>query len=124
MTTPHAKISDLPCWPCPPRVRDIPDTPHSWGKIAVYEWQTAVKPPVAYDELGYLWVCGDTVLRFQNPHDPNSIAVVFWTDSGIGLWVHPQSLAHLASASRLDMAPGEWLPVTVVSAELPSFVKE
>ena len=51
MTTPHAKVSDLPGWPCPPRVRDIPDSPHSWGRIDVYQWQTTGEPPVAYDEL-------------------------------------------------------------------------
>ena len=31
----QARTSDLPGWSCPPRVRDIPSTPESWGWITV-----------------------------------------------------------------------------------------
>lgn len=48
---PHARAVDLPGWPCPPRVRDIPATPDSWGWVDVGSMAGAV----AQDELGYLW---------------------------------------------------------------------
>ena len=41
MSERHAKISDLPGWPCPPRVRDIPNTPDSWGWVMVSD---AIRP--------------------------------------------------------------------------------
>lgn len=124
---PHARAFDLPGWPCPPRVRDIPNHVESWGKIDVTSVHAGLK--VAHDELGYLWVNGDTVPEFSIPgvHEPANVnpgALVFWTESGIGLWVHPKSLRFLPSISRLDMKPDEWLPVNEVARELPSFIKE
>lgn len=118
MTTnePHARAFDLPGWPCPPRVRDIPNNQDSWGYV--------YSGSVAQDELGYLWVNGDAVPAFCNYLKvDNPGAIVFWTDAGIGLHMHPKSLGHLGSISRLDMKPGEWLPVASVVAELPGFVK-
>lgn len=80
---------------------------------------------LAQDDLGYLWVNGDTVPRFTVPDDSweDPGAVVFWTETGVGLWVHPKSLRHLHSISRLDMKPDQWLPVNEVAREMPPFVK-
>lgn len=118
----HAKISDLPGWPCPPRVRDIPTTPDSWGWIGVSD---VLRPmPVAVDELGYLWVAADVTPKYQLPKqtDSNPGAVVFWTPDGIGLYVDPKSYPHLPSTSRLGHKPDEWLPVAEVAKTLPEWI--
>jgi hypothetical protein len=124
---PHARASDIPGWPCPPRVRDIVASQNSWGWIEVIP-ADGKAAAVAQDELGYLWVNGTTVPRFKIPGEydtPTAAgAVVFWTANGVGLWVHPKSPPHLESISRLDMAPDEWLPVRQVAAELPAFIKQ
>lgn len=119
----HAKASDLPGWPCPPRVRDIPKSVNSWGLINVLSEQAGMT--VAQDELGYLWVNGETVPQFTTPTESkaNPGAFVFWVPSGIGLWVHPKSLRCLPSISRLDMKPDEWLPVNEVARDWPPFIK-
>jgi hypothetical protein len=120
----HAKVSDLPGWPCPPRVRDIPTTPDSWGWIGVGD---ALHPiPVAVDELGYLWVRADVAPRYRLPADAdvNPGAIVFWTPDGIGLHLHPKSYQWLPSTSRLDHNPDEWLAVAEVSKTLPSWIEQ
>ena len=121
--SPHAKAFDLPGWPCPPRVRDIPHHRESWGYVPFFSVKGL--PPVVQDELGYLWVNGDVVPRFQTPpeDDADPGALVFWVQTGIGLWVHPKSLRHLHSISQLDMTtPGEWLPVNEVFEKWPEFI--
>lgn len=121
---PHARAFDLPGWPCPPRVRDIPHREDSWGWIGV---GGVYRPaPVAQDELGYLWVNGNITPQFRTPTegDGNPGAITFFDKQGIGLWIHPKSHRFLPSISRLDMDPDEWLPVNVTPDELPTFVKE
>ena len=113
---PHARASDLPGWPCPPRVRDIPTTPDSWGWVPVYPDFGAV----AQDELGYLWTDGNAVPRYRLPNDSdeNPGALVCWTEHGLGLWMHPKSFGFLRSISRLD-EPDRWVPVMMVLPEPP-----
>lgn len=125
--TKHARAFDLPGWPCPPRVRDIPNHENSWGLLMVYQSDNIHKPSaVSLDELGYLWVDGAAVPQYRLPldFDFNPGAIVCWTVDGIGLWVHPKSLAFMGSISRLDMEPDRWLPVAVVLPELPPHVKD
>jgi hypothetical protein len=117
----HARASDLPGWPCPPRVRDIPQHGDSWGWVAVATFGGSV----AQDELGYLWADGAAVPRFKTP-DPTSEspgAVLVWTERGLGVWVHPKSFVCLPNVSRLDMEPDRWVPIAVVLPELPPSVK-
>jgi len=117
----HAKTCDLPGWPCPPRVRDIPNKANSWGLIPM---RVGAAASIAQDEMGYLWINGDVTPQFDIPNETNANpgALVFWTQSGIGLWVHPNSLRFLPSISRLDMQPDQWLPVNEVSANWPEFI--
>ena len=117
--TPHARAFGLPGWPCPPRVRDIPNHQDSWGFIRV-----STEPgnlTVAVDDLGYLWANGDTVPKFRVPVDSHSIpgALVCWTPDGLGLWVHPKSMEYLPSISRLDMQADQWVPIAVALADPP-----
>lgn len=123
-TPPHARAFDLPGWPCPPRVRDIPSHEDSWGHVPVSVHSEIVA--VAVDELGYLWANGDAVPTFKLPPevDANPGAIVCWTSSGLGLWVHPKSMRYLPSISRLDMQPDQWVPVAVALAELPTHVRD
>lgn len=118
----HAKISDLPGWPCPPRVRDIPTTPDSWGWVSVGEDNGL--EPVMVDELGYLWVNASVVPRYVLPNDSRASpgAIVFWSDGGVGLYIHPKSYKSVPNGSRLDFTPDEWLPVAEVAAKLPGWV--
>lgn len=118
----HAKISDLPGWPCPPRVRDIPTTPDSWGWVDVHDVESLMA--VVVDELGYLWVNGNIVPKYRLPDDQHASpgAVVFWSDGGIGLYLHPKSYSSLPSISRLDHEPDKWLPVTEVVPRLPQWI--
>jgi hypothetical protein len=122
-SAPHARAFDLPGWPCPPRVRDIPHHQDSWGWARTSPYgDTGV---VAQDELGYLWADGQAVPQFRLPDNNyvNPGAVLFWTETGLGAYVHPQSLQHLRSVSRLDMDPDRWVPIAVVSAEIPPSAK-
>lgn len=120
--SPHAKASDLPGWPCPPRLRDIPNRENSWGFIYVSDVSGRVA--VAQDELGHLWANGDTIPAFRTPNESNESpgGFVFWTQTGLGLWIHPKSLKYLPSISRLDMKPGQWLPVNEVAHEVPEHI--
>ena len=119
---PHARAFDLPGWPCPPRVRDIAARFESWGWVRVTDMLDF--GAVAQDELGFLWIDGDAVPCFKLPDDSNANpgGVAFWTERGVGVWIHPSSLRYLRSISRLDMEPDRWLPVAVALAELPAFV--
>jgi hypothetical protein len=123
---PHARAFDLPGWPCPPRVRDIPHHENSWGWVPMYtDVNTTLS--VAQDDLGFLWVNGDIIPQFMTPDargdQGNPGALVFWVPSGIGLWVHPKSLGFLPSISRLDEGGrNEWLPVNETPAQWPPFI--
>lgn len=120
----HATAFDLPGWPCPPRVRDIPKHPDSWGWVPVSP--STYLGSVAADELGRLWVDGSATPRFKLPNssDASPGAVVFWTDHGIGLWVHPKSYQWIADLDTLAAEPDRWIPVAVVLPDLPEFVTE
>lgn len=126
--TAHVRISDIPGYPCPPRVRDIPKTVDSWGYVDVTGPLTAALTDLATlvsDELGYLWINGDKAPAYKLPNEDNYSpgAIVFWTPNGLGLWIHPKSLRALASVSRLDLQSaeqqGKWLPVNEVTDVMP-----
>ena len=112
----QARTSDLPGWSCPPRVRDIPSTPESWGWVPVQP----LAGPVAQDEVGCLWVDGDAVPQYRLPDDSATSpgALVCWTEHGLGLWMHPKSFGLLRSISRLD-EPDRWVPVMAALPEPP-----
>lgn len=117
---PHARAFDLPGWPCPPRVRDIPNHHESWGWVAVH-----ARKFIAQDELGYLWADGAVIPEFRLPVDNHDSpgAVVCWTEHGLGVWIHAKSLKDLPIVSRLDMEPDRWVPIAVALHEPPAFVK-
>ena len=119
MNQPHAQAFDLPGWPCPPRVRDISTTRDSWGWVPVLSRDGAV----AQDELGYLWADGTVAPKYRRPNDADASpgALVCWTEAGLGLWVHPQSLQYLRDISRLD-DPDRWVSVAMVLPNPPDFV--
>lgn len=129
--TPHARAFDLPGWPCPPRVRDISRHENSWGYVPCNAGYgapftvRAVSPRIVQDELGCLWADGDAIPKFQVPKDTDDGhgAIVFWTEHGLGVWVHPKSLRYIGNISKLDMEPDRWVPIAVAAAELPEFVK-
>jgi hypothetical protein len=123
----HATVYDIPGWPSPPRLRDIPGRENSWSFVNVYADPRDVEGSrLAYDETGHLWINGSRPGTPEIPHDNgvNPGAIAYWTPAGIGLWIHPKSLRSLSSLSRLDMNPDDWMPVTEVARELPPFVKE
>ena len=78
---------------------------------------------VAQDELGFLWADGNAAPKYRLPNDADasSGALVCWTERGLGLWVHPKSLAYLRDISRLDDVD-RWIPVATVLPNLPGFV--
>ena len=119
----HARAFDLPGWPCSPRVRDIPTTPDSWGWVPVGSFGA-----VAQDELGFLWADGNVAPKYRLPKNSDETpgALIYWTERGLGLWVHPKSLAYLRDISRLD-EPDRWMPVATVlpnRPDRPDFVTE
>lgn len=128
---PHARAFDLPGWPCPPRVRDIPSHPGSWGYVpcdaghAAPFANKAGCPRIVQDDLGHLWADGDAIPAFSvlvESHDGPG-AIVAWTEQGLGVYVHPKSLRYIGNISRLDMEPGRWIPIAVVLAEQPKQVQ-
>jgi hypothetical protein len=118
----HATVFDIPGWPCPPRVRDIAKTPNSWGYAMIHRYD--IGSMVVQDELGYLWADGQATPRFKLPDEQhaNPGGVVFWTEKGLGLWMHPKTYEHLGEMSRLDMEPDRWVPIAVIYRDLPEFV--
>jgi hypothetical protein len=120
----HATVFDIPGWSCPPRVRDIVKTPNSWGYAMISRYREAGNM-VVQDELGYLWADGQAIPRFKLPDEQhaNPGGVVFWTDKGLGLWIHPKTYQHLGDMSRLDMEPDRWVPIAGVYRDLPKFVR-
>jgi hypothetical protein len=129
---PHTRAFDLPGWPCPPRVRDIPGHEGSWGYVQCNAgWNASFEnqrhsPRIVQDDLGYLWADGNAIPQFQLPRgsDDGPGAILFWTEQGLGVYVHPKSLRYIGNISRLDMEPDRWIPIAVPAAELPSFVKD
>lgn len=130
---PHARTFDLPGWPCPPRVRDIPNLSNSWGRIPVARFAQGEPGsgsflhgiPMGQDEHANLWVNGNVIPEFATPDESlaNPGALVFWTETGIGLWVHPKSLNRVPSISHHETNLDEWLPVNEVVWQWPSFIK-
>lgn len=124
---PHAKVFDIPGWPCPPRVSDIPNRENSWGHIDV--GLTTVHPSVVFDEIGSLWVRGDTTPSYKLPNaaHENPGAIVFHSPKGIVLYLHPKSYKKLPMVSRLDLQSTsgiEYLPINDVTDTLPPHIKE
>lgn len=116
-STPHARAFDLPGWPCPPRVRDIPNHENSWGWVPCQPGHRGIYQ----DELGYLWADGNMVPEFQTLDDSHGYpgAIVAWTEQGLAVFVHPKSLRYIGSISKLDMEPDRWIPIAVVLTEAP-----
>lgn len=131
MTDTHARAFDLPGWPCPPRVRDIPNHVGSWGYVPCHMLQQsdysvrAHSPRIAQDELGFLWADGDVIPQFRTVDpapgaDINATgAILAWTERGLGVYVHSKSLQYIGSISKLDMEPDRWIPIAVALAEIP-----
>jgi len=115
--TPHARAFDLPGWPCPPRVRDIPSHENSWGWVPCQ----SVTSGVYQDELGYLWADGNMVPEFRTLENSSATpgAILAWTEQGLGVYVHPKSLRYIGSISKLDMEPDRWIPIAAVLMDAP-----
>ncbi|MDG4795217.1 hypothetical protein [Micromonospora sp. WMMD1082] len=81
---------------------------------------------MAYDEVGRLWANGDTAPKFAliDNLNPNPGAIVFWTERGLGVYVHPKSYRSLGCLNSWDMVPDTWVPIVLVATELPAFVTE
>lgn len=126
-STPHARAFDLPGWPCPPRVRDIPNHPGNWGYVPCNAGQDALfsnkvwSPRIVQDDLGYLWADGDAIPTFQilNGDNDGPGAILAWTERGLGVYVHPKSLRYIGNISKLDMEPDRWIPIAAVLEEMP-----
>lgn len=118
----HARAFDLPGWPCPPRLRDIPGIEESWGWFPVEPYSWGV---IAQDEVGYLWVDGDAIPRFKIPNDYDGSlgCVLCWTVKGLGLWIHRNSMGNIRNISQLGLDRDRWIPVAVVLPSIPDFVK-
>ena len=109
-TTTHARALDLPGWPCPPRVRDIVNTPNSWGWVFMNVSNPG--PGVIQDDLGKLWASGDGVPR-PDKLGANT-AQLAWTPNGLGIYVPRECYHNLPSASMLDAIPDHWIPIATV----------
>jgi hypothetical protein len=126
-TTPHARAFDLPGWPCPPRVRDIPNHENSWGYVPCHAGQNATFANkagchrIVQDDLGYLWADGDAIPAFRvlDGDDDGPGAILAWTEQGLGVHVHPKSLRYIGNISKLDMEPDRWIPIATVLTEPP-----
>lgn len=118
-TVHHARVTDLPGWTCPPYVRDISNCRDTWGKVHI-----DLLGDIAQDQRGYLWADGEATPANFLPQDSwdNPGAVVCWTETGLGLWVHPKSRLRFRTITPWDVRSGQWVPVAVVLTELPSFV--
>lgn len=124
---PHARTSDLPGWPTPPRARDIPAKENSWGWVWVGQYSPEYPAGVVQDEIGRLWANGDYVPEFRALDEREVVtpgAILFWTEQGIGLFIHPKSYPFLGSLNTYDMEPDKWVPIAAVAEKLPDFVQD
>lgn len=109
-TTMHARAFDLPGWPCPPRVRDIVNTPNSWGWV--YMTLFSAEHGIIQDDLGRLWAAGDNIPRPER--NGNNTAQLAWTPNGLGVYVPQECYGNLPDGSMLEAIPDQWLPIAVV----------
>ena len=113
----QARAMDLPGYPCPPSVRDIPNHAGSWG------WVTSSN--VAQDDRGYLWVKAGATPKIAL-HDDNGgrRALVAWSETGLSLWVDPRGYVSLdrvrGDTEEMEL---DWVPVAVVLKEQPGFTQ-
>jgi hypothetical protein len=125
MTDKQASIFDIPGWPCPPSVGQIASTKDTWGLVTVISIENG--GAVGYDETGKRWANAQAVPRYALPDEgwASPGAIVAWTEQGLGVFIHPQSLRYLPQLT-LDQRmaqPDTWIPVAMVLAELPHHVK-
>lgn len=121
--TPHAKATDIPGWHAPPRVRDIPSMPGSWGWMPIYAHPGAA---LVQDDLGHLWIDGNRTCGAQARLAGVPVRhgiIAFFTDGGVGVYVYPESHSGIGHISRLDMDPDRWVPVAYVGDQ-PDFTVE
>jgi hypothetical protein len=126
---PHARAFDLPNWPTPPRVRDIPTTPGSWGAVraCATEPGAAGAGAVYQDEDGMLWADGQTVPQFKKfaQVELQWGAYLYWTEHGLGLYLPFEAYPNMGKlpSEALAAEPARWIPVAVVAQELPEFAR-
>lgn len=107
-------ITDLPGWPCPPRVADLPDHPRAYGWVSDHQ--------VAVDDEGRLWVNRLATLRPLPV--PTCEVLVTWA-SGEHPNVHvPKSAFHgiRMSLEGLVGAAEAWTPIGGVYSDVPSWI--
>lgn len=113
----HARATDLPGWPSPPRVSDIPNTEDSWG------WAWLSSSPVVQDDIGRLWADGEVIPAVSLGSGQGARVLLAWTPDGLSIYIAPTDYYMLRSKSTLDMHPERWIPIRRVLSELPAHVK-
>ncbi|MFJ5967898.1 hypothetical protein [Streptomyces sp. NPDC093060] len=115
----QARAMDLPDYPCPPSLGQVPAHAGSWG----WFWPVTTSNAdivIAQDPNGYLWVRSSTRL---DPHPDISTkvsALAAWTEDGLGLYVPKEAYKYVR---RFDGSFDEleWTPVAVVLKEPPGY---
>lgn len=114
----QARAMDLPDYPCPPSLGQIPGHAGSWGWFypSASGKSTAA---VVQDTNGYLWARSSAHLSPQPEVGHNIVALAVWTEDGLGLYVAREAYKHIYRLDDLDEL--EWTPVAVVLKEPPGY---
>lgn len=116
---PHLRTSDLPGWPCPPRVRDMVKTPDSWGYVLLGSLQHIVQ-----DDGGYLWADGDVCPRpMVDQVGTAHQALLMWTEQGLAVFIPVGGYGNIVSKSLLGAEPERWIPIRTHLNVIPEHVK-
>jgi hypothetical protein len=111
----QARAMDLPDYPCPPFVRDIPNHAGSWGWVNGFS--------IVQDDDGYLWADGNATPLPVKKVPWATQVLLAWSDVGLTLYAPPESYQYLKRITgELDRA--KWIPVARVMKEPPTFLGE
>jgi hypothetical protein len=114
----QARAMDLPDYPCPPSLGQIPNHAGSWG------WFNTVgipgRPVIGRDGDGYLWARSDARLSPERETRGAVPALAVWTEDGAALFVPREGYKHLRSIEG-PVDELEWTPVASVLKEPPAY---
>lgn len=114
----QARAMDLPDYPCPPSLGQIPHHAGSWGWFGTSA-TSPLNAAVAQNANGYLWARSTTHLQPHPQVGVKSTALAVWTEDGLGLYVPREAYRYVYRVDNIDEL--EWTPVAAVLKEPPGY---
>lgn len=120
----QAHFTDIAGRICPPRVAELVSAPGGWGLVVLIDSGRHV----VQDEMGFLWAKRDCRLRLDEDvsHGRDNVVVMYWTPSGVGLWIPREAVKYVGFVTREEAAEDNsiWLPISEASNTKPDALPE